>query len=86
MQATVDLAVHDHRVDDVAAVVDGHEPADVDLPGPLVDVDDGDVAAEGEGQVRRVVVVDRLEAGLHPGGMVGVGRERDLLDRLEPVR
>jgi hypothetical protein len=37
-------------------------------PVPLVDVDHADVAAEREGQVRRVVVVDRLEAGLHPGG------------------
>ncbi len=43
-QAAVDLAVDDHRVDDVAAVVDRHEAADVDLAGPLVDVDDADVA------------------------------------------
>ena len=65
-QAAVDLAVHDHRVDDVAAVVDRHEPAHVDLSGALVDVDDRDVAAEREGQVGRIVVVDRLEARLHP--------------------
>ena len=42
--------------------------------------------AERERQVRRVVVVDRLEAGLHPLRVVGVGRERDLLDRLGPIR
>ena len=28
-QPTVDLAIDDHRVDDIAAVVDGNEPADV---------------------------------------------------------
>ena len=65
-QAAVDLAVDDHRVDDVAAVVDRDEAADLDLAGALVDVDDADVAAERERQVRRVVVVDRLEARLHP--------------------
>src|SRR3954451_8938306 len=72
-QAAVDLAVDDHRVDDVPAVVDGDESADLDLAGALVEIDHADVRAEGEGQVRRVVVVDRLEPGLHPGGMVRVG-------------
>jgi hypothetical protein len=81
----VDLAVDDHRVDDVAAVVDRDEATDVDLARALVDVDHADVAAERERQVRRVVVVDRLEARLHPGRMVRVGRERDLLDRLEAI-
>ncbi len=85
-QAAVDLPVHDHRVDDVAAVVDRDEAPDLDLPGALVDVDDADVAAEREGQVGRVVVVDRLEAGLHPLGMIGVGREGELRDGLDPVR
>ena len=42
-QPAVDLPVDDHRVDDVAAVVDRHEAADLDLPGALVDVDDADV-------------------------------------------
>jgi hypothetical protein len=85
-EPAVDLPVDDHRVDDVAAVVDGHEAADLDLARALVDVDDADVRAEREREVRRVVVVDRLEAGLHPLRMVGVGGERDLLDRLEPIR
>src|SRR6476619_362272 len=84
-EPAVKLPVDDHRVDDVAAVVDRDEAADVDLAGALVDVDDADVAAEREGEVRRIVVVDRLETRLHPGGMVRVGRERDLLDRLEAL-
>src|SRR5690349_10606095 len=84
-QTAVDLPVDDHRIDDVAAVVDRDEAADVDLSGALVDVDDADVAAERERQVRRIVVVDGLEAGFHPLRMVRVGRQRDLLDRLEPV-
>src|SRR3954452_24722378 len=85
-QSAVDLPVDDHRVDDVAAVVHRDEAADVDPPRPLVDVDDTDVRPERERQVGRVVIVDRLKPGLHSLGMVRVGRERDLLDRLEPVR
>ena len=84
-QAAVDLAVDDHGVDDVAAVVDGHEPPHLDLAGGRVDVDGADVRAEGEGQVGRIVVVDRLEAGLHAQRMVGVGGERDLGDGLAAV-
>ena len=61
-EAAVDLAVDDHRVDDVAAVVHRHEAADLDLAGAAVDVDHADVAAEGEGQVGRVVVVRPLPA------------------------
>src|SRR6185369_6042273 len=37
VQPAVDLAVDDHRVDDVAAVIDGDEAPDVDAPGPLDD-------------------------------------------------
>src|SRR3954451_15279643 len=85
VQAAVDLTVDDHRVDDVAAVVDRHETTYVDLARALVDVDDTDVASEREGQVRRIVVVDCLEPHLHPLREVRVGREGDLLDRLEPV-
>src|SRR5205807_5373896 len=51
----VDLPLDDERVDLVAAVVDGDVVQQVDLPGLLVDLDDADVRAEREREVRRVV-------------------------------
>ena len=62
-QAAVDLALDDHRVDARAAVVDRDEAADLDLAGARVDVDDADVGAERERQVRRVV--DAISASRH---------------------
>jgi hypothetical protein len=41
-----------------------------------------DVAAEWEGEVGRIVAVDRFEPGFHPLRVVGVGGEGDLLDGL----
>src|SRR5205807_4739535 len=64
-ETTMDLTLDDHRVDDRAAVVHRYETADLDLAGPAIDVDDADVRAEGEGEVRWVVVVDRLEPRFH---------------------
>src|SRR5262249_58802894 len=58
----------------------------VHLAGAVVDVDAADVAAEGKSRLRRVVIVDRLEARLHALRMIRVGRERDLLDRLGLLR
>jgi len=75
----VDLPLHDHGVDDVAAVVDGDEPTDLHLAGARVDVHDADVAAERVGEVRRIVVADGLEAGFQSLWMVGVRGERDVL-------
>src|SRR3712207_7934991 len=49
------------RVDAHAAVVDGDEPAHLDLPRPGVDVDDADVRAVGVREVRRVVDGLRVE-------------------------
>ena len=81
-ETTVNLTLDDHRVDDRAAVIDRDEAADLHFAGATVDVDDADVRPEGESEVRRVVVVDRLEPRLHALRVVGVGRERDLLHRL----
>src|SRR5690242_8533989 len=78
-QAAVDLALDDHGVDDVAAVVYGDEAANLDLAGAAINIHDADVGAEGEGQIRRIIVVHRLQAGLHPLRVVGVGGEGHLL-------
>src|SRR6185369_6840951 len=77
-----DLALYDHRVDDVAAIVDRDEPAHLDLARARVDVDDADVATERVGEVRRIVVADRLEAGFHPLRMIRVRGKGDVLDGL----
>src|SRR5262245_2285393 len=78
-QAAVNLPLDDHRVDDVPAVVDGHEPAHLDLSRSIVDVDYADVAAERIGEVRRVVIRDRFEAGFHSLRVIGVSGYRERL-------
>src|SRR5438128_12314059 len=85
-ETAVDLALHDHRVDDVAAVVDRDEPADLHFAGARVDVDHADVAAERIGEVRWIVVADRLEPGLHALRMIRVRGEGDVLDGLRLPR
>ena len=50
--AAVDLALDDERVDLVAAVVDRDVAQQLDAPGLLVDLDDRDVHAEREREVR----------------------------------
>ena len=60
--AAVDLPVHDHRVDHVAAVVDRHVPQDLGLAGLRVDLDDTHVGARGPREVRRVVDRRALQA------------------------
>ena len=86
--AAVQLAVHDHRVDLLADVVDRDVAHELDAAGLLVDLDDRDVRPERPRAVRRVVVGRLVEVRLHPLGRVEreVERERDLLDRLDPVR
>ena len=53
--AAVHLALDDHRVDDVAEVVDRGEALDRRLAGLRVDLDFADVAARRVGEVGRVV-------------------------------
>ena len=50
--AAVELAVHDHRVDLVADIVDRDVPDELDDAGLLVDLDDRDVRAERPRAVR----------------------------------
>ena len=80
------LPLDDHRVDPGPAVVEGVEAPDAADPGIDVDVDDADVGPEGIGHVGRVVVRDRLEAGLEPRDRLVVGREGELGHGLEPLR
>src|SRR6266508_1405058 len=85
-QPAVNLPFDDHRVDDVPAVVHGHKSAHLDLSRSFVDVDYADVAAEGIGEIRRVVISDRFQSGFHSLGMIGVSGERDFLNRLRAIR
>src|SRR2546426_5016407 len=59
-QAPVYLSLDDHWIDDRTAVIYRHETPDMYLSRPPVEVNDTDIAAEGVGEVRRVVVVDGL--------------------------
>ena len=63
-QAAVQLAVNDHRVDDVADVVARQVALELHLPRLLVDLDDRDVGAERIGEIGRIVEGGGLEAGL----------------------
>ena len=82
-EPAVDLALDDHRVDPRAAVVDRDEAPDRDLGRPRVDVDDADVGAERERQVRRVVDGLGVEPALDARWQLDepARGHRDLLDR-----
>src|SRR5437763_5368405 len=57
-QAPVYLSLDDHGIDDRTTVIYRQETPDMYLSRPPVNIDDTDIAAEGKGEVRRVVVVD----------------------------
>src|SRR5439155_653970 len=63
-EPAVHLAFDDHRIDDFAEVVDRGEGDDLRCAGVAVDLDLADIAARGEGEVRRVVERVLVEAGL----------------------
>ena len=69
-EATVDLALHDHRVDSHAAVVHRDEPAHRNLPGARIHVGHADVGPIGVGEARRVVDGFRVKMSLDPLGEV----------------
>ena len=52
----------DHGIDDVSNVVDGDVLLELDLPGIAVDLDNGDVSAEGPGEVLRVEYADCFQS------------------------
>ena len=72
--AAVHLTVDQHRVDRVAAVVDGDVAEQLDLPGLWIEVDDRRVRAEREHEVLGLPERRRLETRLHAlGDPVEVG-------------
>src|SRR6185503_6899440 len=79
-EAAHDLTLDDHRVDPDPAVVDRDHLEHVPHAGLRVYLDLGDVAAERPGHVRRVVVGDALQAGLHAVGHVAVRGDRTVLN------
>ena len=82
------LAFDDHRIDLVAAVVDGNVALQLHDARLAVDFDDRDVRAERIDEVRRIVEGGRLEPWLHALRHVprDIRHQRDVLDRLRLVR
>src|SRR5947209_9084355 len=81
--AALDLSVHQQRIDDVAAVVDGNVLVDLYFTGFRVHFNRANVTAEGEGEVGRLEEVSGLHAGLKAGGNVagGVGGHHEFTER-----
>src|SRR6185369_2212418 len=84
-QSTVNLTFDNHRVGNVAAVVDRNEATHFHFACAFIDIDDTDVAAEWIRQIRRIVIIDGFESGFRSGRMIGVSRKRDLLNRLRAI-
>ena len=51
-----------------------------------IDVDDADIGAERKSEIRRIVIVDRLQPGLHAGRHFVIGRPGELGHGLEALR
>src|SRR6266446_10584597 len=81
-QATMNLSLDNHGVDDRAAVVHGHKAANMHFSGAPVDIHDTNVAAKGIGEIGWVVVVHCLQARLQVRWAMGVGGNSELLDGL----
>src|SRR5919201_1069882 len=86
--ASVDLSLHDHRIDLVPAVIDCDIAADRYLAGLLVDIDHADMGPEREDEVRRIVKGRRVEHRLDVLRHVPrhVGGPSDFLNRLCRLR
>src|SRR5205823_13988944 len=63
-----------------------HEAAYVYLPCPPVDINNTDIATERVCQIRRIIVVDRLQTWLQVWWAVRVGRKRQFLNGLALAR
>ena len=81
--AAMHLALDDHRVDQLAEIVDRRPFGDLGDAGLGIDLDLADVHAGREGEVGRVVEGALLQAGLEvlAGELVGdIGLQRDLAE------
>src|SRR5258708_26303975 len=85
-QTTMYLPLDYHRIDDRAAVVHGHEAADMHLSRTTVDIENTDAAAKGVRQVGTSVVVHCLQSWLQVRRTVGIGGKCQFLDGLALVR
>src|SRR2546426_5070438 len=81
-QATMYLPFNDHRVDDCATVIHGHEAANVYFASATVDIHDTNVAAERIRQVGRIVVVHCLQPRLQVWRAVCISGQKQLPDWL----
>src|SRR5262249_41628281 len=81
-QAAVDLTLDYHRIDDVAAIVNGDKPPHFDLTCSLVDIDDAYIGSKRERKVRRIIIVDRFQPRFQAWRQVGIGGKGDFLDSL----
>src|SRR5712692_1099719 len=81
--AAVDLSVHQQRVDDVTAIVDGNVLVDLYFTGFSVHFNRANVTAEGESEVGGLEEVSGFHAGLKAGGNVagGVGGHHEFAER-----
>lgn len=84
---TLDLPIHQARIDHVAAVVDADVPHQLGLASLHVHVDDGDVRAERERVVGWIEHARELQPGLHALRQVypGVCLAGDLGERDRPA-
>ena len=81
-QSAVDLPFHDHGVDDVPTIIDGHKSLHVDGTGFLIHFHHTDICPVGEGKVGRIVVMRCLESGFHSRGDIRVGGKYHFLNGL----
>src|SRR5436309_8247343 len=63
--ASLDLAIDQHWVDDVAAIIYGDVTLEVDLTGFGVEFDYSDMSSKGEGEILRLEEVNGRKSGLH---------------------
>src|SRR5436305_1279876 len=79
--ASLDLSIDQHWIDDVAAIIYGDVTLEVDLTSFRVEFDYGGMSSKGEGEILRFEEVNGRKSGLHVGGEVlgDLSRQSDLL-------
>ena len=75
----MNLAIYNHGIDDVAAVINGYETSDLYFACAPINIHYADIGAKGEGEIGWIVVVDRLQSSLHTLRKVCVSGKGHLL-------